>query len=206
MGSTPWDGLVDSLSPNEPERSAAQLRLSPTIQPTAEVAWGTEYLSPPLADRAYAGAWVQSANGAAGQRGGIILGQTNTSATAFVRDQIGAWFWYAPANHNTAGSVDIQEHIAILPVGNIGIVSIGARNRTTMSAAPARLAAHAVITTTPLGALLSLTGWSPPNFGFHREWGPFFKPPGLVVFISGPTLQRASWGSFRWIELPNPRT
>lgn len=207
MGSNAWDGWVEALSGQQIEPRAAQLGVDRNVQPSGLIAHGTEFLSAPIADRAFCSAWAQAGPGAAGQRGGIILGQSTTGPSAFVRDQIGAWFWYTPSASSVAGDIDVHEHIAILPIGNITLVSIGTFNRTDMSSQPGRLSAHPVITSTPLGALLTLTGWHGVGFGADRGTrGPFYKPPGLVVFVSGPTLQRSTFGTFTWIELPNPRT
>lgn len=189
-------GLDDRVNP------PSGLPVTPAIQPVAAVAHATEFLIPPLADRAFAAGFGDSTAFAplVGQTGTVFLAQ------GIVLDEVAAWFWIKPLKPFGAGE-DIFYGLTLRPVGALNLIASASTPPANMSATPARLSVFQG-STTNIGLTGALDVWD--NHGADRgvngRWdGPFFKPAGLAVQLAGAIQQTIMQAVFKWVEIPNPR-
>jgi len=203
VGSTAWDTFLHALDPEVAPRGL--LPVVRNIQPTAPIAWGTEFTSPPLADRAYAFGHGNTAALPAplvGQTGGAILAKIDPAFGVTVEEEsVGAWFWVEVVAPFIS---DLFYHVSLIVPGALNLVG-------------APLAPFAV-QMSPTTSVLSCAGVVTTNIGPPASWifkggntgdkhiiGPLFKPPGKLVHVTGALQQNQCLANFRWVEIPDPR-
>lgn len=220
MGSTPFDRFADTLGT---VGRVAEFALVQNLQPTAQIARHTEFLSPPISEQPFVemgvlapdAAWIGLPVPAAGQCIGFELVQF--SATGHPTDQRTAcWFWVQRVAGAPIAGIDTLQYVKILSpqfvaASRVASSSITIQQLVQMAPVNPSLGIRAIISTdlTVTGATHIFTN-EVSGAGNRREseWaGPFYKPGGAVV-VTGGNIGGATGVAcfnFRWLETPNPR-
>ena len=213
MGSTAYDRFISALGAevNPP----SDLPLVRQITPTAGLAWATEFLLPPLADRAFAyGSGQTIAQPAVGRTGAVILTSAFNvllppPAGVPVDEEVPCWFWIRPGVPFAHEDLSYVFTMALSRQDITSAVTINAEAQN-MAPQPARLRVVTAEISVPLTGLFPKIIYDnrPGTSGrsYYGWEGPFFKPAGRVVLFRGETAVRTQVQcNFRWLELPKVR-